>query len=191
MVAVEQERIQRYVLLLRGINVGGKNKIVMAELREQVAQLGYTDVTTYINSGNLFFDAADSPAEVRKAFEAFFAQTYPFVQGFSLLTASDYLKEVQQLPDWWETEMARKDVLFYTGQLAVSDFAAYLASLPLVDERYHLTEQAVYWGKQNEETYLKTAYHKHLAKSPFYKQVTIRNGNTFKALGNYLKLQGE
>ena len=45
----------RYVLLLRGINVGGRNKIVMADLRQAVADLGYDNVETYINSGNLFF----------------------------------------------------------------------------------------------------------------------------------------
>lgn len=39
----------KYVLLLRGINVGGRNKIVMADLRQAVAGLGYDNVETYIN----------------------------------------------------------------------------------------------------------------------------------------------
>ena len=52
-----------YVALLRGINVGGKNKVVMSELREQVADVGYANVRTYINSGNLLFEA-DAPREV-------------------------------------------------------------------------------------------------------------------------------
>ena len=38
-----------YVALLRGINVGGKNKVVMSELREQVVDVGYANVRTYIN----------------------------------------------------------------------------------------------------------------------------------------------
>ena len=42
-----------YVALLRGINVGGNNKVVMNELREQVAAEGFANVRTYINSGNL------------------------------------------------------------------------------------------------------------------------------------------
>ncbi|MFZ1758296.1 MAG: phosphopentomutase, partial [Streptococcus suis] len=37
-----------------------------------------------------------------------------------------------------------------------------------------------------EDSYLQTAYHKQLAKSPFYKQVTIRNSKTFSAISNYL-----
>ena len=49
--------LMRYALLLRGINVGGKNKIVMSELIRQVEELGYSRVTTYINAGNLFFNS--------------------------------------------------------------------------------------------------------------------------------------
>ena len=51
-----------YVALLRGINVGGNNKVVMSELREQVAAEGFANVRTYVNSGNLLFEAeADVP----------------------------------------------------------------------------------------------------------------------------------
>ncbi|MEP6946879.1 MAG: DUF1697 domain-containing protein [Acidobacteriota bacterium] len=47
----------RYVALLRGINVGGNNMIKMEKLRETVAELGFDNVKTYINSGNVIFDA--------------------------------------------------------------------------------------------------------------------------------------
>jgi uncharacterized protein (DUF1697 family) len=47
-----------HVALLRGINVGGKNKVAMADLRALVADLGHTDVSTYIQSGNVLFSAA-------------------------------------------------------------------------------------------------------------------------------------
>ena len=56
-----------HVALLRGINVGGNNKVPMADLREVVGSLGYTGVSTYIQSGNVLFTAragapADAPA---------------------------------------------------------------------------------------------------------------------------------
>jgi uncharacterized protein (DUF1697 family) len=47
-----------HVALLRGINVGGRNKVPMADLREVVTSLGHTGVTTYIQTGNVFFTAA-------------------------------------------------------------------------------------------------------------------------------------
>jgi uncharacterized protein (DUF1697 family) len=49
-----------HVALLRGINVGGNNKVPMAELRKVVASLGHADVTTYIQSGNVVFTARES-----------------------------------------------------------------------------------------------------------------------------------
>ena len=47
--------MMRFALLVRGINVGGKNKVVMADLRQQLTELGFEQVETYINSGNIFF----------------------------------------------------------------------------------------------------------------------------------------
>ena len=49
-----------HVALLRGINVGGRNKVSMAELREVVALLGHTGVATYIQSGNVLFSTAET-----------------------------------------------------------------------------------------------------------------------------------
>jgi len=58
----------KYVAFLRGINVGGKNKIKMETLREMCAALGYENVKTYINSGNVIFEtrkADDNALAVR------------------------------------------------------------------------------------------------------------------------------
>jgi uncharacterized protein (DUF1697 family) len=52
-----------HVALLRGINVGGKNKVAMADLREVVTGLGHADVSTYIQSGNVLFSAEDGDAD--------------------------------------------------------------------------------------------------------------------------------
>jgi uncharacterized protein (DUF1697 family) len=46
-----------HVALLRGINVGGRNKVAMAELRSVVESLGFSDVATYVQSGNVVFTA--------------------------------------------------------------------------------------------------------------------------------------
>lgn len=67
----------RFVALLRGINVGGKNKIPMAELRAMLDGLGYTDVATLLQSGNAVFGAETAdPAAVSAAVEAAIADTF-------------------------------------------------------------------------------------------------------------------
>ena len=58
-----------YVALLRGINVGGRNKVPMAELRAAFEDAGYTDVRTYIQSGNVVFRASASRASIESDIE--------------------------------------------------------------------------------------------------------------------------
>ena len=55
-------REQRYVALLRGVNVGGRNKLPMADLRDAFTAAGCTGVRTYIQSGNVVFEAAPNLA---------------------------------------------------------------------------------------------------------------------------------
>jgi uncharacterized protein (DUF1697 family) len=55
MAGARQANLRRYVALLRGINLGARNKIAMADLRELFEALGAEDVTTYVQSGNVLF----------------------------------------------------------------------------------------------------------------------------------------
>ncbi len=109
----------RYALLVRGINVGGKNKVAMAELRQGLTELGLGKVESYINSGNIFFTATDSKARLVEKLETFFEVHYPFIQTFSLLNLEEFEAEFENLPEWWTRDLARKDVLFYTEGLDV------------------------------------------------------------------------
>ena len=106
--------MMRFALLVRGINVGGKNKVVMAQLRQELTELGLEQVETYINSGNIFFTTGLSRSQLVECLSTFFKNHYPFIQCFSLLSREDYEAECANLPQWWTEEMARKDVLFYT-----------------------------------------------------------------------------
>ena len=56
-----------HVALLRGINVGGRNKVAMADLRAVMTSLGYTEVATYIQSGNVVFTSTDTDTALMAA----------------------------------------------------------------------------------------------------------------------------
>ena len=177
----------RYALLVRGINVGGKNKVVMAQLRQELTELGLEKVETYINSGNIFFTSRVLKDQLVEKLEAFFAVHYPFIQSFSLLSQEDYEAEVENLPAWWNEDLARKDVLFYTEGLDVAQVIETVESLELEDEVVHFGRLGIFWGKFSEESFYATAYHKYLLKMPFYRQITIRNAKTFEKIGQMLK----
>ena len=177
----------RYALLVRGINVGGKNKVVMAQLRQELTELGLENVATYINSGNIFFNSIVPRTKLIENLQAFFERRSPFIQSFSLLSLEDYEAELKNLPAWWTKDLARKDVLFYTEGLDIKQVIEKVESMELVDEVLHFGKLGIFWGKFSEETYTKTAYHKYLLKMPFYRNITIRNAKTFDKIGQFLK----
>ena len=109
----------KYVLLLRGINVGGNNKVSMAELKEMISHLGYTNVISYINSGNIIFDTSDSIETINQNI-SIILNTYPFKINKVILSQSEYLEELENLPSWWFNDSYRKDVLFYTNEIDYS-----------------------------------------------------------------------
>jgi uncharacterized protein (DUF1697 family) len=83
-----------HVALLRGINVGGRNKVPMADLREVVTSLGHTGVTTYIQSGNVLFSAADTDtAKVAAALESAIGERFGIWASVVVLSR-DQLAEV-------------------------------------------------------------------------------------------------
>lgn len=86
-----------HVALLRGINVGGNNKVPMAELRQVVSALGHSEVSTYIQSGNVIFtpgrgDAPELARELEAAIEENFGVRSPVV-----VVSRDELAEVIKL----------------------------------------------------------------------------------------------
>ena len=171
----------KYVLLLRGINVGGKNKVAMSDLKDMISKLGYENVITYINSGNIIFDANDNKEIVRVKI-SHMLETFPFSINKVILTQEEYLDEISNLPEWWSEELFRRDILFYSDEVDYSVMKERIKMMPLNDEMVHFGKRAVFWGKCNEKNYLSTSYHKLLMKESFYKSITIRNARTFEKI---------
>jgi uncharacterized protein (DUF1697 family) len=66
----------RYLVLLRGINVGGRNKVPMAALRDLLESHGHTKVSTYIASGNMILSSDRSPAAIKRELEESLPTTF-------------------------------------------------------------------------------------------------------------------
>ena len=177
----------RYILLLRGINVGGKNKVSMSELKVLLAELGFEDVDSYINSGNLFFNSGETYESCISKIKHLLETNFDFSIPFTLISKEEYLKEKESLPKWWYQEMARRDVLFFSYDLDRSKILDFIDKSTFHNEIVYIGKNAVFWGKYDESEYLKTTYHKKLIKQDFYKQITIRNGNTFEKIAEILE----
>jgi len=68
----------RHVLLLRGINLGGKRRVPMADLRALLTDAGYEDVATYVQSGNVVLESSSTPAELEPAVGTLISEHFGF-----------------------------------------------------------------------------------------------------------------
>ena len=176
----------RYILLLRGVNVGGKNKVSMSELKNMLLTSGFEDIDSYINSGNLFFTSFQKPESCISKIRQVLDTNYNFSIPFALITKEEYLEDRAGLPDWWHEELARKDVLFFSHDIDKSKIISFIDKAVFHSEAVHVGKHAIFWGKFDETEYLKTTYHKRLIKQDFYKEITIRNGKTFEKIAEFI-----
>ncbi len=106
-----------HVALLRGINVGGRNKIPMADLREVVTSLGHTGVTTYIQSGNVLFSTADTDtAELAAALESAVGERFGIWASVVVLSRDELAKVLASNPYPDEPNLKYVHVVFLNAE---------------------------------------------------------------------------
>jgi uncharacterized protein (DUF1697 family) len=109
--------VPTYVALLRGINLGGHNKVAMADLREVVASLGHADVATYIQSGNVVFSAEQSDtAALAAALEEAIAETIGVRARVVVLSREELAQVVRDNPYADEPNPKAVHAVFLSGQ---------------------------------------------------------------------------
>jgi uncharacterized protein (DUF1697 family) len=103
-----------YLALLRGINVGGKTKVKMAELKACFEKLGYGHVQTYGNSGNVIFTAASTdPRKLESQLEEALATNFSSSIGVFIRSLADMKEVMKGIPQDWQTSSERKyDIIF-------------------------------------------------------------------------------
>ena len=172
----------RYVALLRGINVGGRTLIKMAELRECVEALGLGDVSTYIASGNVLFDsgrrdAAKLETEIARAIERRFELPVKVV----VLDRAAYARIVRAIPKPWVGDASlRANVAFVRRGTDAKQVVRELRPDAAVEE-VKAVDGAILWATRRDA--LDRSVMRKLIGGAAYKELTVRN------LATTLKLQ--
>ena len=167
--------MSRHVALLRAVNVGGKNKVPMAELRDLFESLGHADVSTFIQSGNVIFSATKSVTP--KSLETAISKRFHVDTTVVLRTASELEKVLKANP------FARVDTSkLHVGFMTRKPSAEVLAKLDT--ERFRPEDVAIH----GRELYLHLPNGMGRSKLPGYldRQLkipsTVRNWNTVTKL---------
>lgn len=170
----------KYAALLRGINVGKSRRIDMKSLKELFELLGYSDVSTYINSGNVIFSSPKSAGTLRGEIESGLKETFGQYIPALVISIEKLKKIVEAIPAEWENDdEQRTDVAFLFDK---ADSADIIDRLPIkmefADVRY--VKGALYWNVKREN-YNRSRLNK-LISHDLYQFMTLRNVNTARHL---------
>ena len=173
----------RFLALLRGINVGGKNVIAKDDLRKCFEDLGLTNVRTYIQSGNiLFLSEKTTGKDLTSLIETGLSKRFSYDAQAVVLSYRKYKSAMQAAPDQWGKDDAQKhNALFTLSGITPKKVLAQLSPPKTGIETITTGPGVIFWSVSKKRL-TKTSFIK-LAKEPVYQQMTIRNHNTaFKLL---------
>jgi uncharacterized protein (DUF1697 family) len=164
------------VALLRGINVGGGNKVDMATLRSAFEAAGFTDVVTYLNTGNVVFGGRPSVKNV----EAVVAEAAGFDVPVLLRTGAELAALVESIPPAWvASKDERCEVLFLGPQDDEPGVVDQLAHNPEVEELAYVPG-AVLWHLDRTR-YTKSRMTKVIG-TDLYRRMSMRSAGTVRKL---------
>ena len=138
----------RYVILLRAVNVGGYGKLSMAEFRKMLADLGFTGVETYIQSGNAVVDAKGAAAKVAQAVAGGLQKLLGASPGVVVRSHEQLDRLIRENPFAEEAADGSKvHVAFLAGPAAPEAKTALeriVQQYPKRRDRYHLAGEHIY-----------------------------------------------
>ncbi len=167
----------RYLALLRGINVGGKNPVPMAALREVFETAGHTEVSTYIQSGNVLFRSPQTGPALEREIEASLEERF----GVPLVVVVRSLRQlrtvVEKAPPGFGTraDVFHSDVIFLRSPLTTAQAMTVVRKRDGVDEAWAANGVLYFQRLSAERTKSRMGQ---IIGTPEYKLMTIRSWKT-------------
>lgn len=172
----------RYVALLRGVNVGGNNKVPMKDLKDCFEKAGFLNVLTYINSGNIVFDSEETSTEKLTAqCRAILEQNFGLSIPLALIDALALKDTLDHAPAWWDADPeARHNALFVIPPAKADEVCTGVGPVRSEYEKVASYQNVIFWSA-SVKTISRTRWSK-IVGTKAYQDVTIRNANTTKKL---------
>ncbi|MBW6458984.1 MAG: DUF1697 domain-containing protein [Bacteroidales bacterium] len=170
----------KYIALLRGINVGKSIRVDMKALKTLFEALGYTNVSTYINSGNIIFESDENQDKVLEKIITTLKKEFNADIPTLVMTIQEMKAIAEAIPDEWLNDATYKtDVAYLFPQI---DSEKTINELPLkkefLDIRY--VKGAIFWNV-DRNNYNKSQLNK-IISHRYYQLMTVRNVNTARFL---------
>ncbi|MFG6149339.1 DUF1697 domain-containing protein [Halobacillus sp. B23F22_1] len=177
-----------YVALLRGINIGGRNKINMKLLKQTFEKAGMHNVVTYINTGNIIFSKEDhSKSELATILKEAIHEDFDLQIKVVVRSLDDITRIINEIPEKWKNDKEMKsDVLFLWDEVDNETVLNNLVIKPNIDTVKYVPG-AVLWSV-NKKNVNKSGMSR-IVGSKIYKQVSVRNVNTTRKIYKLMQEQ--
>ena len=179
-----------FVALLRGVNVGGKNMISMSSLKGSFERMGFRDVSTYINSGNILFKAKEGDArKLERKIERMLSREFKLECKVVVRSYSEMANLVENLPAGWIGDNRWKyNVIFLRHPIDSENVLEGLKPKSDIEQIVY-RPGALLWSARTSD--LTRATMLKLPNQEIYQDMTVRNLNTTKKLYELMKKMSE
>ncbi|HVF21799.1 MAG TPA: DUF1697 domain-containing protein [Pyrinomonadaceae bacterium] len=179
-----------FVALLRGVNVGGNNMISMKSLKESFEKLGFAQVTTYINSGNIVFKTTEAdPRKLEKKIEQMLERDYQLTSKVVVRSLAEMESLLGNLPtNWGANKDWRYNVVFLRHTIDSEKILDELEVRKDIEEVFYRPGTLLWSSLMNA---LKGTEGLKFSSRKMGQEITVRNTNTTRKLRDLMKKAAE
>lgn len=175
--------MKRYVALLRGINISGKNKVVMAELKKEIESLMFENVKAYLNSGNVIFSSRENIEKITKQIEEMLKKNYDFKIPVFVLKQEKLKDILEHAPIWWgsDDKTIYDNLIFMIPPVTFEKVFEEIGEAKEGLEIIQNYKDVIFWSFSRKD-YQKTNWWLKTANTNVSKKLTIRTANTIRKI---------
>ena len=176
--------MKRYIALLRGINISGKNKIGMSELKKCLLENGYIDVVTYLNSGNVIFSSElEDKTVLSNELRVLIKDRFDLDIPVFIVLQEEMEELLKYAPAWWgdDNKEIYDNLIFIMPPLSYEEFYDEIGSPKEEYEKVFHYKNVVFWSFSRKD-YQKTNWWSRTASSNISDRITIRTANTVRKI---------
>ncbi len=178
------KHLNRYIALLRGINISGKNRIPMIDLKKSFESLGFTSVKTYLNSGNVIFSTHETNVkELIKRIEDMMQKEFGLDIPIFVILQSDLLDILSHAPTWWgnDNKEIYDNLIFIMPPVSFKDVFDEIGEPKEELEQIENYRDAIFWSFKLK-FYQKTNWWSKTINAQISNKLTIRTANTVRKI---------
>ncbi len=172
----------RYNIFLRGINISGKNKIAMPELKHRLEEYDFKEVTTYLNSGNITLSSdIDDKNNITEIIENIIEKEFNLEIPVVVMLQEELNDMLNNAPEWWGTEDKEiyDNLIFILPPTTAEEVFSVIGEPKKDLEKVQIYKNVIFWSFIRKE-YQKTNWWSKTAGAEVGMKLTIRTANTLR-----------